>query len=177
MLGTMLPPTHSLALVSLIALASCDSQQRGEEARAPGAAEEVTDDERAAIAGAVERVWAGMMAGARDLDPARIRAGYVDSPIVVINGLIIDDFDRGQFEGTRRWIGSLRRFDAAYDHVHLEVLGPAAVVATMNHHLKWTDTTGMAGEWNSAWTAVFRRVKGRWKIVYSHESVLPATSR
>lgn len=47
----------------------------------------------------------------------------------------------------------------------------------MNHHLRWTDTTGIAGEWNSAWTAVFRLVQGRWKIVYSHESVLPAPSK
>ncbi len=177
MLGTMFCPTRALALASLIALASCRSQSTGEAARVPGAAEEVTDVERAAIAIAVEQAWADMMAGARALDPARIRAGYVDSPIVVINGLIIDDFDRSQFEETRRWIGSLRRFDATYDHVHLEVLSPAAVVATMNHHLRWTDTTETVGEWNSAWTAVFRRVQGRWKIVYSHESVLPAMSR
>lgn len=177
MLGNILPSTRFLALASLIALASCQPQRKGEEARVPGAAGEVTDVERAAIAGAVEQAWTDMMAAARALDPARIRAGYVDSPIVVINGLIIDDFDRSQFEETRRWIGSLRRFDATYDHVHLEVLSPAAVVTTMNHHLRWTDATGIAGEWNSAWTAVFRLVQGRWKIVYSHESVLPATSR
>ena len=143
----------------------------------PDAATEVTEAERAAIASAVERAWADMMAGARALDPARIRAGYVDRPIVVINGLIIDDFDRSQFEETRRWIGSLRQFEGSYDHVHLEVLSPASAVATMNHHLKWTDTTGIAGEWNSAWTAVFRRIEGRWKIVHSHESVQPATPR
>lgn len=177
MKGNMVRLTYSLALATLIALAGCESPRRGEEATVPGAADDLAEAERAAIAGAVEHAWADMMAGARALDPGRIRAGYVDRPIVVINGLIIDDFDRGQFQATRRWIGSLRQFAASYDHVHLEVLSRTAAVATMNHHLKWTDTTGMAGEWHSAWTAVFQRIKGRWRIVHSHESVPPATPK
>jgi ketosteroid isomerase-like protein len=134
------------------------------------AAVTVTEAERAAIASAVEATWANMMAGGRALDPDRIRAGYIDRPVVVINGRIIDDFDRDQFDETRRWRRSLRQFDASYDHVHLEVLSPGATVATMNHHLTWTDSTGTSGQWNSAWTAVFRLVDGRWKIAYSHES-------
>jgi ketosteroid isomerase-like protein len=130
----------------------------------------VTEARRAAIASAVEASWAEMMAGARALNPDRIRAGYVDRPIVAINGRIIDDFDRDQFQETSRWLRSLRQFEASYDHVHLEVLGPATAVATMNHHLKWTDSSGTSGDWNSAWTAVFRLIDGRWKIAYSHES-------
>jgi ketosteroid isomerase-like protein len=137
--------------------------------------EEMTEAERAAAATAVEQAWSEMMAGGRALDPERIRAGYVDDPVVAINGLIIDDFDREQFDETKRWLTSLRHFDASYDHVHLEVLSPAAAVATMNHHLKWRDSSGTTGEWNSAWTAVFRRVQGRWKIVYSHESTAEPT--
>jgi hypothetical protein len=141
----------------------------------PGAAEEMTDSEREVIAHAVEQAVAEMMAGARALDPERIRAGYVDSPIVVINGRIIDNFDRDQFDETRRWLRSLRQFDASYDHAHFKVLNRTAAVATMYHSLKWTDATGAAGAWNSAWTAVFQRIEGHWKIVYSHESSpLPA---
>jgi len=117
------------------------------------------------------------MAGGRALNPDRIRAGYVDRPIVAINGLIIDDFDRDQLQETRRWLRSLRQFEASYDHVHLEVLGPGTAVATMNHHLTWTDTTGTSGEWNSAWTAVFRLTDGRWKIAYSHESTAQPEGR
>lgn len=139
------------------------------------AGEEVTEAERAAIVSAVEEVWSEMMVGARALNPERIRAGYVNAPIVAINGLIIDNFDRDQFDETRRWFGSLRQFDARYDHVHVEVLSTASAVATMNHHLKWTDTTGRVGRWNSAWTAVFRRIEGRWRIVYSHESTAQPT--
>jgi hypothetical protein len=150
----------SLAIAAVVAVTRCQT-------RAPTAG---TKAERAAIASAVEAAWAEMMAGGRALDPDRIRAGYVDRPVVSINGRIVDDFDRHQFDETRRWLRSLRHSDASYDHVHLEILGPSAAVATMNHHLAWTDTTGTSGKWNSAWTAVFRLIDGRWKIAYSHES-------
>lgn len=132
---------------------------------------DMTEAERAVVARAVERAWAAMMAGARALEPERIRAGYVDQPSVAINGRIIGDFDRDQFDEVRRWFRSLTRFEAEYDHVRLEVLGPHAAVATMYHHLRWWDTAGAVGEWNSAWTAVFHQTGGQWKIIHSHESV------
>ena len=137
---------------------------------------ELTAAYRAAIADSVRQAWEAMMAGARALNSDRIRAGYVAKPIVAINGVIVDSFER-RSDSTQQWLGSLRSFDATYDNVHLEVLAPDAVVATMNHHLRWTDTTGAYGEWHSAWTAVFRRVEGGWKISYSHESVTPAEPR
>ena len=149
-----------LSLAATMVLSGCQSQS----------AVMITEEERAAIARSVEATWADMMAAAKALNPDQIRASYVDRPVVAINGLIIDDFDRDQFSGTRQWFRSLRRFDGSYDHVHLEVLDRRTAVATMNHHLKWTDTAGTPGEWNSAWTAVFRLIDGRWKIAYSHES-------
>ena len=153
-------PMCSLALAPVTALTGCQSR----------AAVAVTEADRAAIASAVEATWADMMAAGRALDPDGIRAGYVDKPIVAINGSIIENFDRDQFDETRRWLKSLRGFEGSYDHVHLEVLSPSTAVATMNHHLTWTDSIGTSGEWNSAWTAVFRLIEGRWKIIYSHES-------
>ncbi len=129
------------------------------------------EPERKAIARAVEATWADMMLGAKDLDADRIRTGYAAKPVVAINGRIIEDFDRDQFTVTRGWLKSLRQFDARYSNVHVHLLSPTAAVATMNHHLSWTDTAGIAGEWHSAWTAVFEQVDGRWRIVYSHESV------
>ena len=115
----------------------------------------MTDVERAVVARSVEQAWATMMAGARELDPDRVRAGYIERPIVAINGRIIEDFDRDHFDKVRRWFSSLTKFEADYDQVHLEVLGPRTAVATMYHHLRWWDTAGAVGEWNSAWTAVF----------------------
>jgi hypothetical protein len=159
-----------------LASLDADHSRSAEEATVTAAVSDLTDAQRAAIGDSVEQAWSEIMAGARALDAARIRAGYVQKPTVVINGLIVEDYD-SQFEETRRWLGSLRQLDATYDHVHLEVLTPAAAVATMNHHLRWTDTVGAKGEWHSAWTAVFRRIEGQWRIVYSHESVLPVTAK
>jgi len=130
----------------------------------------LTKADSAAVSSAIEASWREMMAGAHALDPERIRAGYVEQPVMAINGRIVEHYDRDQFTEIRRWLGSLRHFDGTYDRVHVQVLSPSAAVATMMHHLKWTDTAGTSGEFNSAWTAVFRQVDGRWKIAYSHES-------
>lgn len=170
----VLPYFRSLTLATLVALAGCQVERPGEEMSMTDPGGGLTPAQRAAIASAVEEAWAEMMRGARALEPTRILAGYVDRPTVAINGVIIEDF-REHFEHVQRWLKSLRQLDASYDHVHLEVLGPATAVATMNHHLRWIDTTGTTGEWNSAWTAVFRQIDSRWKIVYSHESNLTAT--
>ena len=130
----------------------------------------VTEADSTTIASEVEAAWQDMMAGARALDPERIRAGYAERPVVAINGRIVEDFDRDQFDWTRQWVRSLRHFDASYDHVHVQVLGRDAAVATMMHHLTWTDSSGTQTEWNSAWTAVFREEHGRWRVAYAHES-------
>jgi SnoaL-like protein len=130
----------------------------------------VTEADSAAIHHGIESTLREMIAGAHALNPDRLRAEYVEQPVVAINGQIVEHYDRDQFPEIRRWLGSLRQFDATYDHVHVQVLSPSAAVATMLHHLRWTDTAGVPGEFNSAWTAVFRQVNGRWKIAYSHES-------
>ena len=155
--------TCSLALVTALASGACRSRRTAAAGEA----------DSAAISQAIENSWRETMAGARSLDPERVRAGYVEHPLVAVNGHIVEDYDRDQFPGIRGWLRSLRHLEASYDHVHVQVLSPQAAVATMMHHVKWTDSAGTPGEWNSAWTAVFRPENGRWKIAYSHESTEP----
>ena len=134
----------------------------------------LTDEQRAAIRDTVEQVMDDLIAAGQALDAERIRAGYAENPVVALDGVIIDDFD-ARFEMTTQFFGALRVAEGHYDNLHMEVLAPDAVVVTRNDHLSWTDTSGMAGEWHSAWTGVFRRIDGEWKIVYAHESTSPAS--
>jgi len=158
-----LRPGCFLILVTGIPAAACRSRTTAA----------VSEADSAAISRAVEASWRETMAGAGSLDPERVRAGYVDRPLVAVNGRIVEDYDRDAFPSIKSWLHSLRHLDASYDKVHVQVLSPNAAVATMMHHVKWTDSAGTPGEWNSAWTAVFRQVDGRWKIAYSHESTEP----
>ena len=131
---------------------------------------ELTDEQRVAIEDTVVQVMARMIEAGRALDAEGVRASYAVSPVAVLNGVIIEDFD-ARFEMTRQFLGSLRTVEGSYDNLHMEVLAPDAVVVTRNDHLSWTDTTGATGEWHSAWTGVFRRIDGQWKIIYGHESL------
>jgi ketosteroid isomerase-like protein len=131
---------------------------------------ELTNEQKGEIGEEVEQVWAGLVTAAEALNPDPIRAAYAENPVVVLNGVIIEDFD-ARFELTRQFLGSLRILEGSYKNVHMEVLAPDAVVVTRNDDLAWTDTTGAEGEWHSAWTGVLRRIDGQWKIIYAHESV------
>jgi len=133
------------------------------------ASTELTEGERAAIEDTVEQLMVELVDAGRALDFDRIRAAYAESPVSVIDGVIIEDFD-AHFELARGFFESLQTLDGSYRNVHLEVLAPDAVVVTRNDDIFWADTTGTEGEFHTAWTGVFRRIDGEWKIIYSHES-------
>ena len=133
------------------------------------ASTELTDGQRVAIRDTVEQRMAEMANAGRALDADRIRAVYAESPVSVMNGVIIEDFD-ARFELTRQFLESVRTLEGSYRNVHLEVLTSDVVVVTRNDDIFWTDTTGTDGELHTAWTGVFRRIDGEWKIIYSHES-------
>jgi ketosteroid isomerase-like protein len=133
------------------------------------ASTELTEGQRAAIKDTIEQVMSEIADAARALDADRIRAVYAESPVSVINGVIIEDFD-ARFELTRQFLRSLRSLEGSFRNVHLEVLASDAVVVTRNDDLSWIDTTGTAGELHTAWTGVFRRIDGEWRVIFSHES-------
>ena len=153
----MLRPSIVMAAIAMCAVA-CQP-----------ASTELTEGQRAAIKDTVEQRMDEMANAGRALDADRIRAVYAESPVSVINGVITEDFD-ARFELTRQFLGSLRTLEGRIRNVHLEVLASDAVVVTRNDDILWTDTTGTEGEFHTAWTGVFRRIDGEWKIIYSHES-------
>ncbi len=130
---------------------------------------ELTDGQRAAIKDTIEQRMAEMANAGRALDADRIRAVYAESPVSVINGVIIEDFN-ARFELTRQFLGSLLTLEGSIRNVHLDVLASDAVVVTRNDDISWTDTTGTEMVLHTAWTGVFRRIDGEWRVIYSHES-------
>jgi ketosteroid isomerase-like protein len=133
---------------------------------------QLTDEQRAAIRDTIEQRMDEMASAGRALAADRIRAVYAKSPVSVMNGVIIEDFD-ARFELTRQFLGLLRALEVSIKNVHLEVLAPDAVIVTRNDDISWTDTTGSQGVLHTAWTGVFRRIDGEWRVIYSHESWPP----
>ena len=133
------------------------------------ASTELTDGQRAAIKDTIEQLMAEIADAGRARDADRIRAAFAESTVSAFNGVIIEGSD-ARFELTRQFLGSLRTLDGSYKNVHLEVLASDAVVVTRNDDIFWTDTTGTEGELHTAWTGVFRRIDGEWRVIYSHES-------
>ncbi len=61
-----------------------------------------------------------------------------------------------------------------WEEVHVERLGPDAAVLTGTWSIPHVAPTGKPHVIRGAWTAVFRRVTGKWLIVAEHLSTPPA---
>lgn len=56
---------------------------------------------------------------------------------------------------------------------NLEVLGRDAGVATGTYRIQAVDTAGKSQEYEAAFTKIYERRNGSWKLVRGHESILP----
>lgn len=61
-----------------------------------------------------------------------------------------------------------------WGHVYVDRLGPDAAVLTANWSIPHIAPTGRPHVIRGAWTAVFRRLAGQWKITVEHLSVPPS---
>lgn len=71
----------------------------------------------------------------------------------------------GQNMRDARWV---------WDQVYVDRLGPDAAVLTATWSIPHIAPTGRPHLIQGAWTAVFRRIEGRWLIVAEHLSTPPA---
>jgi len=90
----------------------------------------------------------------------------LDSPDSLRAGLAEFWRTAGQFMKDARW---------EWGKVYVDRLGPDAAVLTATWSIPHIAPTGRPHVIRGAWTAVFRRVKGEWKIVVEHLSTPPGS--
>lgn len=154
-----------LVLVAAAMLAGCQ----------PGAP---SAEEQATIAAEIERE----VKSAYDLKSPDVAKSferlYSDSGRIVsaAGGQIIASRDT-LFTGIRdfwQYVGSnMRNPTWMWDQFHVDVLSRDAAVMTATYHVPHTTPAGRPHVIGGAWTAVFRREGGQWKIVQEHLSDIP----
>ncbi len=131
---------------------------------------ELTDAVRAAVRDTIDMAIAEWIDAARAVDADRIRAHYAPDVVAALDGVVLDDFD-DRFAQTRAFLAGIRSIETgAWTDRHVEVLAPDAAVMTGTHRVVFVDTSGTEIPYHAAWTGVFRRLDGEWKVIYSHES-------
>lgn len=83
-------------------------------------------------------------------------------------------YDRAAYEQlVRDLMEGYRSYPLATSDQSVEVLGPDAGVVTGTFHAEPVDTAGQSQSFDAAFTFVYERRAGSWKMVRGHESLLP----
>ena len=160
-------PFRSVAVLATLALASA-CQTSGNEAMSDAARSQVEAEVRAAA----DAVISGFNRG----DPAPYLDQLTDNQIYVENLMMYPSVDSVR--------GAVNQFMSSGMSVKMEWTGEPKVIglgpdlgvfsSTMRESL--TDASGANSIVDAAWTAVYQRLGGSWKIIAAHESTVAPPS-
>jgi ketosteroid isomerase-like protein len=138
--------------------------------RHPPASPELDAAQRAAIEEAVRQAaWQHL----KSENAAVALSHYEPDAILASNGSLYPSFERFA-EDAREFYRTLRQIDlAAWDEMHVQILGRDAAVLTATVRWSSIDTGGVRTDLKGVWTAVFVRRAEGWKICTRHESFEP----
>lgn len=140
---------------------------------------DVSDRRDAALADTLKARIEGAYDFSRPGVPERMSALYPDSdPVVSASGGQIvtsaDSLRAGISAFWRNTGQNMRDARWTWGEVYVDRLGPDAAVLTGTWSIPHIAPTGHPHVIKGAWTAVFRRIEGKWLIVTEHLSVPPS---
>lgn len=151
----------------VVALSTVAFGCAGQEGQTPG---ELTPEEEKAVADTVQSLTEELAARVEALEPEPYLQLFSDD---------IQFFYRGWSEGAqyekeiRKATAGLREYPMEITDTKIEVLGRNGAVASLIYRSQPVDTAGQSSEVEMAWTLVFERRDGEWKVVQAHESLIP----
>lgn len=138
---------------------------------APEEAPRLTPEREAALADTLLSVTEEIDAAWKGLEPGSYLAHYGDDAWFYYDGAALD---RATLEGlVREEMDRVERWSSEVVDPQVEVLGTDAGVVSFRYEGEWEDTAGEVRGIEAAFTAVFERRDGEWKVVQAHESLPP----
>lgn len=131
---------------------------------------ELTAQEEDALADTIMSVNQAFVTRFSELDPA----AYIQHV-----GDDIQYYFQGWVEGAayeqalRDFMAGHRSYSMEITDSNVEVLGRDAGVATGTYRIQAVDTAGQSQEYEAAFTKIYERRNGSWKLVRGHESIVP----
>lgn len=132
---------------------------------------ELTPKEEQALADTIESRARNLMATWSELKPEPYLRLFSDDVQFFYQGWA----NRAEFEkNVREIMGSYSEFPVEVTDARVEVLGRDGGVATLTYRSQPVDTAGQSDEpFEAAFTLVYERRDGNWKVVQTHESLIP----
>lgn len=149
------------ALAVITAFLGCAGQQQSRS--------ELTAQEEQALADSIESRAENLLATWGELEPEAYLRLYSEDVQFFFGGWN----DRAQFEKVvRKTMAGYQEYPAEIMDMEVEVLGRDAAVATLTYRAQPVDTAGESDEFEAAFTLVYERRDGNWKVVQAHESLI-----
>lgn len=122
-----------------------------------------------AVVDTIESLTDDLMATWSDLDPDAYLQFFSNDVQFYFRGWS----DREQFEKmVRRILSNTREYPYEITDRKIRVLGQDAAVATLIYRAQPVSAKGESADFEAAYTLVYERRDGAWKVVHAHESVI-----
>lgn len=123
-----------------------------------------------AVVDTIESLTDDLMTTWSDLDPDAYLQFFSDDVQFYFRGWS----DREQFgKMVRRILSNTREYPYEITDRKIRVLGQDAAVATLIYRAQPVSAKGESSDFEAAYTLVYERRDGAWKVVHAHESVTP----
>ena len=100
----------------------------------------------------------------------KLYSHFSDSVTGVFNGIVLSSWEDHKKTGAA-FFGAQKEMKFTIDSIyHVDVISPDVAILTGTYRLAATDTSGNTINTSPAWTYVFNKQNGEWKVVHFHES-------
>jgi ketosteroid isomerase-like protein len=124
--------------------------------------------QRQRVTADVEGAMRSFEAAERQLDAEALRAHFAAVP----DFHVYDDGQRVSYDTmmarVRAGFSGLRSIEGGFNQIHVIVLSPDAALATAEFREAVTDRSSVTTRAHGAASWLWRRIEGRWRIVYGH---------
>lgn len=125
--------------------------------------------EHAKISEEVKQTATGLVTAALQGDAERVLSFYDGAAVIVEQGQIRASMDEVK-QSVRAFYQHNQVLENALEEMRVQVLSSEAAVLTCYFRFASADAAGQKQQMKGAWTAVFVRQKGEWKVVAAHQS-------
>jgi hypothetical protein len=129
----------------------------------------MTDAQRAAVADTVRQQTDAFIAAFNHMDASVFIEQTATIEAFAESGTLYPSAD-SLARQVRGFVAGIRSLDVGWDQLHVTVLAPDAGVVTGTFHENVVDKAGKTTKFHGAWSGVYQRRDGKWRIVQAHES-------
>lgn len=134
---------------------------------------ELTDTERERITEEIRQLTNSIFEGANRKDIDQVYANFSDKVTGAFPGTIMESWEEHKQESAN-FYAKQEFVDYKIENMNIDVLSSDVAVLLGKYTFIATDTTGVTINSSSAWTYVFNKENGKWKIVHFHISDPPS---